>query len=136
MSQAPHPQDIRAVDVDELEATVAVVFSWFAPKEDEPTRGDTLLQGEKLKEVLDDTHDAVGDSTDNFADCFLRATALYSYCGTVQPPSHLFENGFPGRILCTAAANAPVIQIPGAGTLIAFDLDREAMSAAIAAAQK
>lgn len=136
MSFAKQAITVPAVDVELLEHTVALVFSAVSPTDDEPSGGDKLLDGADLTDTLDTTAEATDADADTVGALFQRAAALYSYCGKEKPPRHLLENGFPGRVLCAAAATSPLFKVPGATpNLVAYDLDPEAMRAAIAAAQ-
>lgn len=135
---AKQPADIPAVNVDELEQVVLLVFSSIQPSKNQPKGGDTLLHGAELADTLDTSFDAVKTDVDTFAALFERAIALYNFCSKhnfcskEQPPRELMLNGIPGRILCTAASTAPMFRVPGATqNIVTYDFDRMEMFKAI-----
>ena len=107
----PNIGEVPTVRPEQLCDAIRMVYIWVEDGDD--IEGDQTMPNEDLCDLLDRMRRTIDVEPDVAIDLFKRALALSAFCGEVDLPEALFENGLPGRELCAAAAKAQVLDAPG-----------------------
>ncbi len=102
-------QPVPTVDAVHLRQALALVYTWADLGDD---NGDTeTMPGGDLHNLLERLARDLGVRREIVIALFKRSIVLAAYCAGENLLNSLFDDGFPGRQLCTAAAKSVVIDI-------------------------
>ncbi len=129
-----HAEDVPPVQPEHLCDAIRMLYIWAEDADD--AEGDETMPGEDVHGLLDRITRLIDVEPDVAIALFKRSLALSAFCAEVDLPEVLFEDGLPGRELCTAAAKAPVLNAPGEidGEITHY-FDGDAMHVALLAAR-
>ncbi|MDE2111993.1 MAG: hypothetical protein KGJ79_12690 [Alphaproteobacteria bacterium] len=134
----PDFEDVPPVDPAHLKLVLMMVYAWSDDgdvEDGETMDAETMTSGD-LCDLLDRITRRLGVEAAIAIALFKRAIALSTFCAEAELPGTLFENGFPGRELCVAAAKAPVLnQLGETDGEVSHCFDAATMRAALLAAQ-
>ncbi len=127
------PASIVPVDPEHLRQTMILFEDWFAyTGRIEEEANEREIDGPDLHTMLDSLVQKFAIDEGGAVALFKRALALMDYCGEAQLPEALFDDGYPGQVLCRAAAKATVYDVSVENTEeIGHTLDPDEMRRAL-----
>jgi len=130
----PRGKPVPQVNPEHLRHALKPIYVWADAgdcDEESETIGST-----DLHELLEGFVQRFEVDTATATAIFKRAIALSAFCADAELPERLFEDGFPGRELCTAAAYLAVVDVPGETEQeLSHTFDRTEMDAALRVAR-
>jgi len=121
---------IRIVDPAILRKAVQIFYEWAEAGSEGQ---DMEMRGPDLGEFLDKLTADLKTEPDETVALFQRVIALEAYCLRTSISDELFDDdGLPGAKLCSAAARASVLDLPGGEEgVVTHSFDAEAMNQAL-----